>query len=267
MKITTLILAIPVLCLTSCFKGDNAPTTDSANDASGTASPYLAREVVGVRMLTTDADYDEPCNILGEELVRSTFKLGAATEMAELKYPNGCVFEWGGNKLSLAFGGRRPYPSIYHAEYIFDKKYQPGAVSVAEDTEGQAMQEKAPLSGPQTEGTAAEHPANGPEGKQSSNVNADASAKNDSSNSVSHVTSAALHLTKPAVSTGRFVAVPEVGDKAVWEPASGAMHVLYNNHIINVTVATKDNPEVRKEHAKALAEVMIDKIANNEYSR
>ena len=129
------------------------------------------------------------------------------------------------------------------------------------------MHEKAPLSGPETEGTAAEHPTTEPEGKQSTNVNADASAKNDTSNSVSHVTSAAIHLTKPAVSTGRFVAVPEVGDKAVWEPTSGAMHVLYNNHIISVTVATKDSPAVRKEHAKALAEVMIDKIAHNEYTR
>lgn len=260
MKITSLLLALPVLCLTSCFNGDTPPTTEVE-----TSSPYLAREVVGVHMLTTDANYDEPCNVLGEEFVRSTFNLGAATELAELDYPNGCTFEWAGSKVSLAFGGSKPYPSIYHAEYIFDKKYQDGA---APEPMEAGMAKTAPhSSGPVTEGTASERPAGEPEGKASTNVETDSSAANDSSNSVSGVTSAALQLTKPAVSTGRYVAVPKVGDKAVWEPATGALHVLYNNHIVNVTVSTKDSPAIRKQRAQSLAEVLIDKIVGNEYAR
>lgn len=265
MKINPLLYTLPVLFLSSCFKGDNATTTDSANDAAGTGSPYLAREVAGVRMLTTDANYDEPCNILGEELVRSTFKLGTATEIAELDYPNGCTFEWGGNKVSLAFGGSKPYPSIYHAEYIFDKNYQGGAGQVS----GQmgVAGGKAPISGPATEGTGAERPVAEPEGPNSPDIDADTNLDNDSSNSVSGVTSAATQFAKPVVSTGRYAAVSDVGDKAVWEPAAGAMHVLYNNHIVNVTVATKETPTVRKQRAQSLAEVLIDKIANNEYAR
>ncbi len=42
---------------------------------------------------------------------------------------------------------------------------------------------------------------------------------------------------------------------------------LYNNHIISVTVETKDKPEINKKHAESLSEVIIDKIAENEYTR
>ncbi|MBC3785877.1 hypothetical protein [Spirosoma utsteinense] len=262
MKINPLLYTLPVLFLSSCFKGDNATTTDSANDAAGTGSPYLARKVVGVDMLTTDTDYDKPCNVLGEEYVRTTFNLGATTEMMELDYPNGCTFEWGGNKVSLAFGGKKPYPSIYQAEYIFNKSFQ-------DATGHQPGQEIATdrhmaISGPAPEGTGSEHANTTPEGSESADVDADATADNDSSNSVSGVTSAAVQLTKPAVTTGRFMAVPGVGDKAVWEPAKGIMHVLYNNHIINVAVGTKDAPALRKKRAESLAEVLIDKIADGE---
>jgi hypothetical protein len=265
MKINPLLYTLPVLFLSSCFKGDNATTTDGANDAAGTGSPYLAKRVVGVNMLSNDADYDEPCNVLGEEFVRGTFKLGATTEIAELDYPNGCTFEWGGNKVSLAFGGQKPYPSLYHAEYIFNKKYQDGAAPEAEEMEEHG--EKAPLSGPAPGGTGAERPATSPEGSKSADIDADATPDNDSSNSVSGITPVAAKFTKPAVSTGQFIAVPGLGDKAVWEPAKGAMHVLYNNHIVNVTVSTKDAPAVQKEHAQSLAEVLIDKIADGDSTR
>lgn len=265
MKTKLLLLAIPMFGLSSCFFGDNAPSSDDANDAAGTGSPYLAREVAGVHMLTNDANYDEPCNILGEEFVRSAFKLGATTELTELDHPNGCEFEWGGNKVAMAFGGPKPYPSIYHAEYIYDKMYQGGARQVSGQMGTTA--EKPAISGPETEGTGAERPAIEPKGGAEADVDEDASADNDSSNSISGVTSVAAQFTKPVVSAGRFEAVPGVGDKAVWDPSKGALHVLYNNHIINITVRTKDKPEVRKQRAESLAEVLIDKVAEGHYSR
>ena len=260
MKLNSLIFAFPLLCL-ACGN----PDTDDANDAAGTASPYLAREVVGVHMLSNDTDYDKPCNVLGEEFVRATFNLGATTELVELDYPNGCTFEWDGNKVSLAFGGQKPYPSIYHAEYIFDKFYQGGAGQVSGQS-GETGQ-KAPLSGPATQGIGAERPATEPEGPASADIDADSTAGNDSSNSISGVTSAATQFAKPVVSTARFMAVPSVGDKAVWEPSAGAMHVLYNNHIINVTVTTKDTPVVRQQRAQSLAVVLLDKVATGNFTR
>ncbi|RYF54434.1 MAG: hypothetical protein EOO39_39365, partial [Cytophagaceae bacterium] len=80
------------------------------------------------------------------------------------------------------------------------------------------------------------------------------------------ITAATPALTKHAVSTGNYEAVKNVGDKAVWDASTGAMHVLYNNNIISVTVETKDKPELKKEHALSLVEVLIDKISQNEYT-
>lgn len=258
MKISTLLLAFPGLCLTSCFMGDNATTTDSANDAAGTGSPYLAREVVGVWQLSTDQrfGYDEPCNVLNNGLIQSTFDIKLTDELRTLDHPNGCQFKWSGGIASIAFGGPRPYPSIYHAEYIFDKKYQGGAGQVS----GQMGEtgDKPPISGPATQGTGAERPAAEPEGPNSPDIDADVTPGNDSSNSVSGITSAAAQFTKPVISTGRFVAVTNVGDKAVWEPAASTLHVLYNNHIVNVRVQTKANEATRQQKATSLAELVLN---------
>jgi hypothetical protein len=93
MKIKSLILAFPVLCL-AC----NSPSssTDPANQMD--ASPILGKAVSGTRALTSDFNYDEPCNILGEEYIRSTFNLEETTELTEGHNHNGCEFEWSGNK-------------------------------------------------------------------------------------------------------------------------------------------------------------------------
>lgn len=263
MKINPVLYALPVLFLSSCFKGDNVTTTDSANDAAGTGSPYLAREVVGVWQLSTDQrfGYDEPCNVLNEGLIQSTFDIKEADELKTLDYPNGCQFKWSGGEASIAFGGPKPYPSIYHAEYIFDKNYQGGPAQVSGQM-GETGQ-KAPYTGPATEGTGAERPTAEPEGSGSADIDADSTAGNDSSNSVSGVTSAALQFTEPVVSTANYVAMTGVGDKAVWDPAKSTLHVLYNNHIVNVRVQTKANEATRQQKASSLALLVLNQFTED----
>lgn len=258
MKLKTLILSFPVLCLTSCFQGDNATPTDDANDAAGTGSLYLAREVAGVWQLSTDQrfGYDEPCNVLNEGLIQSAFDIKLTDELQTLDYPNGCEFKWSGGTASIAFGGPKPYPSIYHAEYIFDKNYQGGAGQVSGQM-GETRQ-KAPYTGPATQGTGAERPVAEPEGSESADIDADSTAGNDSSSSVSGVTSAATQFTKPVVSTAKFMAMTGVGDKAVWDPAKSTLHVLYNNHIVNVRVQTKVNEAARQQKAASLAQLVLN---------
>lgn len=251
MKIKSLILALPVFCL-ACSSSSSDPG-DPAYQME--ASPTLAKEVAGVWALTTDANYDEPCNILGEEYVRNTFKLGEDTELTEGHHQGGCDFSWAGNKVDVAFGGTKPYSSVYVAERMFDNLYQAKPVAVVsepvEETDSTAK------SGPEPEGTSAELPT----------TEAESAVPDDDHPKHSGVTAAIPPLTKPAVNKGNFAAVPNVGDKAVWDATTGAMHVLYNNHIINVTVETKDKPEVKKERAQSLTEVLIDKIAADEYIR
>ncbi|GAB3804062.1 hypothetical protein GCM10028819_34980 [Spirosoma humi] len=254
MKIKSLILAFPVLCL-ACSSPSS--TTDPANNVD--ASPIMAKQVVGVNALSTDRNYDEPCNILGEEYVRSTFNLGEDTKLDEAIGHDGCAFEWAGNKVLVSFAGTRPFESMYVAQYTFDKMYQgKQANAITEPVE--AVNDSI-ASGPKPEGTNAETPATDENEKTAHHTTDDNQPQHGG------ITAATPALTKHAVSTGNYVAVQNVGDKAVWDASTGAMHVLYNNNIISVTVETKEKPEVKKEHAQSLVEVLIEKISANEYTR
>jgi hypothetical protein len=154
----------------------------------------------------------------------------------------------------IAFGDSKPYQSIYKAEDTFDKLYQakPAAVLSAPVEE---VTEAAP-SGPEPAGTSAETAA-----ADSTHANTD-----DKHPTHAGVTAATPPLTAHAVSKGNFEAVPNVGDKAVWDATTGALHVLYNNHIINVMVETKGKSEAKKQQAESLADVLIEKISENEYT-
>ncbi|MVM36978.1 hypothetical protein GO730_03700 [Spirosoma sp. HMF3257] len=251
MKIKSLLLAFPVLCL-ACSN----PGSDTADPASQMdASPVYAKRPAGVNALSVDFNYDEPCNILGEEYVRSTFNLDEKTELEEAHEHNGCEFEWAGNKVLISFGGSKPYASVYQAEYTFDKMFQ----------------KKPAMAAPVVESPASET-VNSSEGTSPEAIVSDGEATehhttDDNQPKHGGITAATPHLTEPAVSTGKYEAVPNVGDKAVWDANTGMMHVLFNNHIINVTVETKGKAETKKEQAQSLAEVLIEKISANEYIR
>jgi hypothetical protein len=253
MKNSILLLTVTLAALSSCRPG----TTDEANDAGGTASPYLAREVVGVHMLSTDANYDDPCNYLAEEFVRGTFKLGLDVTVEKVDGPKGCTFRWEGNEVTISFGNRKPYPSIYHAEHIFNKNYQPGIAQPYEE-----VTQKPALSGPNPEGTGAEQPA---ESATGTIAQRDTSSANDTATTISRVTAAAAQFVPPAASTGRFLAYPGLGDKAVWEPSARVMHVLVNNHILNVGVKTSDKPAVAQARAAILANVILNAVIGDHY--
>lgn len=253
MKQSTILLAVALMALASCRPN----TTDDANDAGGTASPYLARSVVGVRMLANDANYEEAGSYLAEEFVRGTFKLPEDTKLEVTSTHKGGVFEWGKNEVVVSFGSARPYQSIYQAEYIFNKLYQPGVAAQMD-----AIPEKEALSGPEPEGTGAEHAAEAPTGLAAKR---DTSAANDSATSVSRVTPVATKLTPPAESTGKFVAYPGLGDKAVWDPTNRTLHVLLNNHILNVQVKTADTPAVAQQRAAILANVIFHEVVGDYY--
>ena len=251
MKLKSLILAFPVLCL-AC---NNASTPDDPASHMD-ASPIVAKEVVGVHALTADFNYQEPCNILDEEYIRGTFKVAETDGLQEVLGQNGCDFKWGGNQISLSFGGRKPFSSVNMAEYTFDRLFQNKPANVI--TEPVDVVTEATDNGPKTEGTGAERPIPSEEPEKP--------LMDDKHPDHAGITAPSPALTGKAESMGSFEAVPGVGDKALWNPATGAMHVLYNNHIINVVVKTKEKLETRKEHAQTLAEVMMEKIAANEYT-
>ena len=251
MKINPLILAFPLLCF-AC----NTESTPEDPASYMDASPIVAKKVVAVNMLSTDFDYEEPCTILGEEYIRGLYNVDEKTELQETLAKNGCSFAWDGNKVTLTFGGVRPFSSIYKAEYVFDKAYQGQKAEPLETPVGATQADV--ISGPEPEGTASEAPIPSETPKP---------VMDDKHPDHAGVSAPAPSLTAPPVSIGHFEAVPGIGDKAVWNPETGSMHVLYINHIINITISTKEKDEVKKERAKTLADVLMEKIADNEYVR
>ncbi len=229
MKTNLSFLAIALLGLSAC----SSPTSENVSNEAANAS--LAKSVAGSRSFTTDAAYDKPCHFLGEEIVRKAINIGEA-EMSEHDLANGCAFEWAGNRVELTFGGSRPFGSVYQAEYSFDKQFKTVA-AVAETPIAVAPAEATPADTASAE-PVAEHAA--------------------------MATHQAAAPAAPATGIGTFEPVAGLGDKAVWNSATGGLYVLQNNHIISVKVSSKENAETRRKHAEALAELMLEKVAHGE---
>ncbi len=239
--------ALPVLCLVAC----GSPTTDDANDASGTASPYLAREVVGVHLLSTDMRYNETCEYVGEEVIRSTFAIKEDAELMTHDESNGCEYHWGKNHVSIAMTGKRPFESIFKAEYVFDRLLQGGGPADIHGDEATG----ADLHGQASEGETMSKEA---EAKAKTGQK----AANDTATTISGVTNVAAKLTEPAHDTETGEAIAGIGDKAIWEHAKHTLHVLNNNHIMHVTIGTADSDKVKISRAVALAKVAFDRLGH-----
>lgn len=244
MKIKSLILAFPVLCL-AC----NNPGTYQDPASQMDASPLVAKKVVGVSTLVTDFNYDDPCTIVGEEFVRSAFKLEETTKVEEANGHEGCEFVWEGNKVIISFVGKKPFASVFTAQYMFDKMF--------------GSKEPVAVAKPEADSSKVETTSS----SEGTNPNAIVTNAIASTGDKHTEAMAAEHMTAPSVGMASGKAVQNLGDKAVWDEAKGAMHVLYNNNIINVMVSTKGKAEMREEQAKSIAEVLIEKIAENEYTR
>ncbi|MEZ0486462.1 hypothetical protein [Fibrella aquatica] len=249
MKQSAILLSFAFLGMISC----RPATEEGANDSGAP----LARQVVGVRSLSNDALYEKASTMLAEEFVRGTFNVEDGTEIETIDEKNGGKFVWGKNEVDVSFASSRPYQSIYHAEYAFDRMYQnKPATPMTEDADPD-MTGRGPLSGPAPEGTGAELPA---ESATGTIAKRDTSAQNDTATSVSRVTAAAARLATPAVSTTRFAAYPGIGDKAVWDASTKTLHVLLNNHILNVRVNTTDNMAMSRQRAAMLANVLFAEV-------
>ena len=244
MKLTHSLLSITVAALVT---GCGNPLTDDANDAAGTGDTYLAREVVGVHLLTTDYHYNKICNFMEEGFVRSAFNLGTE-EVEVVEEGDGCHYQWKNGSLNVMFGGKKPFPSIYHAEYAFDKEFQPQVL-----TEFDTTTNKPALSGPAPQGTASSAPAIG-----TTTPAPIGPAVIDSINGTYDVN---VKLTLPATATAKGLPVAGVGDKALWDAGTSTLHTLFLNHIVKTTVKTSQSEAVRKAQAIRLTQVIVDKIS------
>ena len=235
---------IGVSCL---LAGCWSSTDNDAGNAAETASPQLARAVTGVRLLTTDYNYDRICNYLDEGYGRSAFNLGELTDLSVADYQTGCAYTWKDGAVDGSFDGVRPYPSIYHSVYAFNKKYQPKALN-----ETDSIPPKLSQFGPNPQGTASLWPAvSVPDPKPVLPAVVKPAPK-----FIGTVT----RLTPSPYSTRQSEAIASLGDKARWNLTDNTLHLLYLNHIIHVTLKTSGSPDSQRQRAVSLAKVMIDKL-------
>lgn len=333
MKLTHALLSFAVAALaTGC--GNSTPY--NANEAAESGDDYLARQVVGVRLLTSDYRYERICSFVEEGFVEETFDLKPATEMNVTESMSGCRYDWEGGQIIVSFVNPNPYPSTYKAEYEFDKMYQPRTLDSM-----RTNSEKPVLFGPAPQGTGSSVPAIAtdrpktllPAGTDPATSNGTASGPVDSSGNASgngttsgngngsgngmasgngttsgngtassdgmangngtangnatasgnatadsratangnatannggmgnNTDETTTKLTRPAYSATKGVAVSGLGDKALWDAKTGMLHVLFLNHIVNLTVKTKQPDGKKQQQAVMMMQVIMDKLA------
>lgn len=253
-----MLLVWPLCLLTACFQGDHARNEDTANDAAGTGDAHEAREVSGMWLLSTDYNYDERCNYLPVEYIRTLFKLNESVALEKYDLPNGCEVRWSGQKAGFSFEPGSPYESTFQSEYAFDKLFQPGRVAELDAISETPGVKDGSYHGPNPQGTGAEYPTQGVPGQ-----GVDASAKNDSTNQPTpNQTAAATQLAAPAQSTPTGVPIMGVADKAIWEPGKRTLHVLHLNHVMHVMAPAGGNDQTARQGAIALAKLIIGHLDN-----
>lgn len=246
--------------LLSC--GGNGNYTDDANDAAGTAGKFVAKEISGIYLISPDHDYEKPCNYLSDEFMKNMFKIPATTKLVTIDVPNGCEFHWDNNKVGVAFGGQSPYESMYHAEYIFNKLFQPGNPQVLGQP-GQPNQKPA-LSGPGTEGMASENPSTVQEEADTAQESALPNDSTTTGQSPAGGSAKATQFVLPPKSTSSYVGIMGVGDKAVWEPGKQILRVLYLNHIISIKVQTPGSEKARQQQSVNLANFITNELVHGD---
>ncbi len=223
-----------------------------AGNAAGTGDAYEAREVVGVRLLSTDYNYQERCNYLPEEFVRNLFQLGEDVELAKYSELNSCELRWQSNKIGFYLESDKPFESTFQSEYHFNKLFEPKANQVA----GQNASPKPTIFGPAPQGTNSELPAS----TTTTSPEQDSIRGGDPSAPLEGITDAAPPLATPAQNTATGQAVSEVGDKAIWEPGKKALHVLHNNHVFTVVAQMPGSTDQLKQGAIGLAKLVVNSL-------
>ncbi|GAA4402001.1 hypothetical protein GCM10023187_16790 [Nibrella viscosa] len=243
--------------------GEYGHYTDTANDAAGTGGNYIAKDVSGLYILSPDHEYERPCNYMSAAFIKDMFNIPLTTELTTIDVPNGCEFQWGNSRVGVAFAKPNPYESMYHAEYIFNMLFQPGDPQVLGQlsrkyTLGEDYKARS-IFGPKPSGLAAEWPTSR---QVRLGITQESTLPNDTATTTAGPTTspAATQFVLPVETTQKYIGLIGVGDKAVWEPGTQILRVLYLNHIISLKVQTPATEKVRQQQAVNLANFIMDEL-------
>ncbi|MCK8495070.1 hypothetical protein M0L20_24575 [Spirosoma sp. RP8] len=250
MRLNTLLLT---LCLAGCGTQDRYEM--DSGYAAGNGENEVAKRVSGTWLLSTDYHYRDRCNYLPEEFVKNLFQLGEDVELTKYTGLNDCELRWGNNRVGFYLESDKPFESTFQSEYYFNKLFQPEANKAT----AQNNPRKPVLFGQAPQGTNSEVPAS----LTTTSPEQDSTRGADPSGQIEGMTQAAPPITTPAKNTATGVAVNDVGDKAIWEPAKKRLHVLYNNHVFSVGAQMPGDQAKIKQGCIGLAKLVINSLNDN----
>ncbi|MFD1140558.1 hypothetical protein ACFQ4C_05545 [Larkinella insperata] len=214
----------------------------------------LGRLVSGSRRMSEYYQYSLPCDYINQSSLVAMFGLEEGAELTWTDSEAGCEVSVNNKKLVLlSTTSPRPFESVFHAEYYFDRLYDPSAL----DNRGR----KQFYTGPEPEGTGAESPSGGVGNPATGNQAAVAGAPTDSTqvHSEPGVPPNAQLDDNDEMRSGSQP-VPGAWEKAVWNPKTRTLHILNLEHVFHVTVNHGPTLKADSLHAAQLGSLLVKQV-------
>ncbi|KAA9349222.1 hypothetical protein [Larkinella humicola] len=223
-------IAISLLGLLACGGGSSGTADIDSGGGARHASNTLGRQVSGTRLLSEYYKYNMPCYYMGGASLKSMFNLEEDAPLIWKETESTCEVVLNNKKLVvLSTTTDRPFESVFHADYYFNRLYQPEAL----DRRGR----KQPYTGPEPQGAGAESPVGGVGNNSSAGNSSVAGAPNDSIQvNAAPGQLASAQLKDSDEQQAGPQPVPGVWEKAVWDAKSRTLHILNLQHVFHITV-------------------------------
>lgn len=232
---------------------------DSGGDASGDSGggsrrvEGLGRQVSGSRLLSENYQYSTPCDYVNESALRTMFGLEEGTALTWSESESACEVSLNNKKLvTLSTTSSRPFESVFHAEYYFNRLYQPSALA--------SRGKKQFLTGPEPEGTGAESPVGGVGDGTAEDQASVAGAPTDSIQIHSDPGSVPSQLDDNNDMKSRPQSIPGVWEKAVWNAKTRTLHILNLEHVFHITVNHGPTAAADSVHAAQIGTLLVKEV-------
>lgn len=248
-------VSVLLLGLMACGGGSSGTSDIDSGGGARHASNELGRQVSGSRLMSEYYQYSMPCDYISEASIASLLDLKEGTPIAWNETESTCEVVLNNKKVVvLSTTASRPFESIFHADYYFNRLYQPEALG--------RRGRKLPYTGPDPRGTGAESPAEGVGENPSTGNGAVAGAPNDSVRvhaAPGQLASAQLNDSDEQQKTGSQP-VPGAWEKAVWDAKSRTLHILNLQHVFHITVRHGPTAETDSLNAAKLGALLTKQV-------
>ncbi|MGV3560512.1 hypothetical protein [Larkinella arboricola] len=242
---------LPLCGLLAC--GDTTGGATGDTGGGGRRVEGLGREVSGSRRLSEYYQYSLPCDYINQSSLVSMLGLEEGATLTWTDTEAACEVSANNKKLVvLSTTSPRPFESVFHAEYYFDRLYDPSALN--------KRGRKQFYTGPDPEGTGAESPAGGVGNSSTADQATVAGAPTDSTQVHSEPGVPRTQLDDNDEIRAGSQPVPGAWEKAVWNARTRTLHILNLEHVFHITVNHGPTAAADSLHAAQLGTLLVQQI-------